>query len=272
MTTKDDQSVLERVEQYLDAVPRSAADAEQLNKFTLFRSRAPWPYYARPRLGMNEPITFRDVDQLRDRQRELRVPQSIEWVIETTPSLRAAAALSGLKLVEYPLLVFEAVETPDLAPPAGVTIRLVDADDPDFTRVHAVAHVGFGAEGTQVGPQGVAERDAAAAETKQDRNDFARERARSGYSVSYAAFDETGPISVGTHQPVDGATELVGIATLPIARRRGIAAALTAALVADAQRRGCTTIFLSAGSDDVARVYERAGFRRIGHAGAAEAP
>jgi predicted GNAT family acetyltransferase len=70
---------------------------------------------------------------------------------------------------------------------------------------------------------------------------------------------------------VEAVTEIVGVATLPVARRRGIGAALTAALVEDAAQRGAATIFLSAGSDDVARVYERAGFRRIGTAGSAEA-
>jgi len=62
------------------------------------------------------------------------------------------------------------------------------------------------------------------------------------------------------------------VATLPSARRRGIAAALTAALTADALNRGVELVFLGADSDDVARIYERAGFRRIGTTGGAEKP
>jgi predicted GNAT family acetyltransferase len=61
-------------------------------------------------------------------------------------------------------------------------------------------------------------------------------------------------------------TEIVGVATLPAFRRRGIGAALTAFLTSDAGDRGVRTVFLSAGNEDVARVYERAGFRRIGTA------
>ena len=80
------------------------------------------------------------------------------------------------------------------------------------------------------------------------------------------------PVAVGTPQPAGGATEIVGVATLPSARRRGIAAALTAALVADALEGGVETVFLGADSVDVARIYERAGFRRIGSTGAAEKP
>jgi predicted GNAT family acetyltransferase len=121
-----------------------------------------------------------------------------------------------------------------------------------------------------VGTQGAAERDEAAAASKPDVMNFMRDRAAKSFSVTIAAVDETGPVAVGTHQPVGFVTEIVGVATLPVARRRGIAAALTAALVADAAKRGVTTIFLSADSDDVARIYERAGFRRIGSAGAAE--
>jgi predicted GNAT family acetyltransferase len=60
------------------------------------------------------------------------------------------------------------------------------------------------------------------------------------------------------------------VATLPAFRRRGIAAALTSELVRDAFERGAEVVFLSAGDVSIARVYERAGFRRIATACAAE--
>jgi predicted GNAT family acetyltransferase len=65
-------------------------------------------------------------------------------------------------------------------------------------------------------------------------------------------------------------TEVVGVATLPSARRRGIGAAVTGALVAHALASGLGLVFLSAASDDVARIYERLGFRRVARAGIAE--
>ncbi len=264
-------STFEVLETYLDAGPLSAAEPERVGKFTLFRPLGPWRFYARPMVGLTEDIVASDVELLRRRQRDLNLPEKIEWVVQTTPSLSDAARESGLSVVEYPLLVREGGGRPDVQPPEGVSIRLIEAGDRDFARAHAVAAVGFGAEGTAVGTEGARERDAHAAEYRPDVLDFMRGRTRDGLSISYAALDETGPIAIGTHQPVGDVTEIVGVATLPAARRRGLAAAVTAALVADAARRGVGTMMLSADSDDVARIYERVGFKRIGLTGAAEA-
>ncbi len=272
MTDSNNSSILRPLEVYLDATPRSATEPEAVGKFTLFRPKGPWTYYARPRLGLDEPIGRADVDDLRSRQQELKLPENIEWVVQTTPTLSAAARESGLLVHEYPLLALVGRGTTAILAPDGVEIRLVKADDEEFAKAHAVAGVGFSAAGTQIGPEGVNERDERAVAMKPPVLEFMRDRATRGLSISYAAFDEAGPIAVGTHQPVDGATEIVGVATLPSARRRGIAAALTAALVADALRRGVATVFLGADSDDVARVYERVGFMRIGTTAAAEKP
>ena len=52
-----------------------------------------------------------------------------------------------------------------------------------------------------------------------------------GLTITVVAEDDDGVEAVGTHQPVGGVTEIVGVATLPSARRRGLGAAVTAALV-----------------------------------------
>ena len=98
-----------------------------------------------------------------------------------------------------------------------------------------------------------------------------RERMAAGLTVTIVAEDDDGVLAVGSHQPVAGVTEVVGVGTLPSARRRGLGAAVTAALVADARRAGAEIVFLSAGSDDIARVYGRLGFERVGTAGIAQA-
>jgi predicted GNAT family acetyltransferase len=69
-------------------------------------------------------------------------------------------------------------------------------------------------------------------------------------------------VAAGRHQPVGDVTEIVGVATVPEARQRGIAGALTARLVEDA---AADIVFLSAG-EEAARVYARLGFERRGTA------
>jgi len=73
-------------------------------------------------------------------------------------------------------------------------------------------------------------------------------------------------------EPIDGASEIMAVATLPYARRRGLAQAVTTTLVQDAHAAGVGLMLLSAQDDDVARVYERVGFARVGHAVAVERP
>jgi GNAT superfamily N-acetyltransferase len=271
MTSRD--PLLDVIERYLDAAPRMASDPEEIGKFTLFKGRGAWKYYARPRLGLKEPIGTADLQNVRERQRELSLPETFEWVVQTTPTLGDAASAAGMHTVEYPLMVLDRASFVALTPPAGMALRLLSADDPDLGLAWAVTGVAFAAEGTAVGDQGVAERDAHEASSPASTAEFIGNRIREGWSVAAAAYSdvEPGPVAFGIHQPVGDVSEVVGVATLPSYRRRGLAAALTASLVADAITRGVETIFLSAGSEDVARVYGRIGFRRIGAAGGAEA-
>ena len=74
----------------------------------------------------------------------------------------------------------------------------------------------------------------------------------------------------GSHQPVGEVSAIVGVATLPSARRRGLAALVTARLVQDARERGAELVFIEAEDEDVARIYGRLGFERVGTACVAE--
>jgi len=261
--------VLDRIERYYDAVPRQAARVEEIGPFTLFVSTVGWPYYARPRLGGPDTFTAGDVTRVRQRQRELRVPEAFEWVDETTPGLLAAARAGGLAVAELPLQILGGDGIRASSPP-DVTVRLLEPDDPALAAAQAVAAVGFAAGGTGIGSAGIAERDEAVARQRDPEHRWLRDRIRRGLTVAAVAEDATGPIGVGSHQPVAGVSEVVGVATLPVVRHRGIGAAITAALVADARRQGVEVVFLSAGSDDVARIYERVGFQRIATACIAE--
>jgi len=254
--------VLTDLERYYDAAPRFAARVEEIGPFTVFVGTGAWNYYARPRLGLAHDYTTADVEAALARKRELGQPESLEWVHETTPSLLGAARAAGLAVLEAPLMVLDrsAWRAPEV--PAGITLRVLDADDPALPEAVAVQHVGFRAAGTAPGPEGLAERNAAV----EADHEFLRERLRRGLTVMAVAEGEYGPVAAGGHQPVDDACEVVGVATLPAVRRQGVGGALTGALVEDAVERSVQTVFLSAGSEDIARVYGRLGFKRVGTA------
>jgi GNAT superfamily N-acetyltransferase len=253
--------VLPELEAYYDAVPRSAARVEAVGPFTLFAGTGAWPYYARPTLGVEHEFTAQDVAAAIERQRELGLPETFEWVHETTPSLLGAARAAGLEVLEAPLMVLNRGTW--RAPEVSMTLRILDADDPALASARAVQTVGFSSPGTATGSASVPERDAA---VEEEGLDFLRERIRRGLTVMAVAEGDYGPVAAGSHQPVDGVTEIVGVATLPVVRRQGLGAAVTGALVDDALERGATTVFLSAGSEAIGSVYARLGFRRVGTA------
>lgn len=224
-------------------------------------SRAPWPYYARPRVGAGHAFTAEDVAAVRARQAELNVPQMFEWVHETAPTLRGAI---DADVTEVPLLILDRSRWRPVDPPGGMELRLLDADDEALAAALGVEHVGFAAPGTAPGPQAITERDVY--EVDAARLEYLRTRIRRGTSVTAVATSEYGPVAVGTLRPVGAVAEIVAVATLPAVRRQGLGGAVTAMLVEHALESGIETVFLSAASDDVARVYERLGFRRAGTA------
>lgn len=247
-------AVLATLETYYDAAPRPNATTEEVGPFTLFLKSDPdaWDYYARPRHGLRAAVNRDHVDVVRARQRDLGVPENLEWVHETTPTLLEAARASGLQVEQCPLLVL--ADHPATPSVHGIDVRLLAPDD-DLGAVVSAVHAGFG--------------DTDDVEPRPARRQPALLRA--GLLALAGAYDGQGAaVGGGSHGPRDGTTELTGIAVLPRARRRGVGAAVTAALVADARARGLRTVFLSAQDDAVARVYERVGFVRVGTACLAE--
>jgi ribosomal protein S18 acetylase RimI-like enzyme len=258
-----DDDLLARLERYYDEAPRANADAEEHGPFTVFVSHSGWPYYARPRLGLSEDVTPEDVTSLLALLEERGLPQSIEWVHETTPSLRAAAGAAGVEVGDHPLLVLDGEP---VVRQSTVALRRLAPDDPDLAAVQAAIHVGFGQDDTKIGPASVAERDVRATEPD-SHVDTMSAMIAAGRTVTFGAFDPAlGAVGGGSHNPRGDVTEVVGVAVLPAHRRRGIAGHLTWALAADAAEAGVQTVFMSASSDDVARVYEGVGFRRVGMA------
>jgi ribosomal protein S18 acetylase RimI-like enzyme len=277
--------VFVRLERFYDALPRADARAEEIGGLVLFvREGSGYPYYARPRPGADTPSAA-DVTAVRQRQRELGVPETFEWVHENDPDLLAVARSAGLGVLLAPLMVLEpAALVPDL-PVTGATIRLLDPVSAtfgaDLAAGRAVAQLGFGAPaGAETMPSGSGalitepagprERDLVPPPAD-DLVENSRAKATDGRVVT-AVVDAPadGIVASGIYQRVGDVAEIAGVATLPSARRRGYASQLTATLARHALQHGVHLVFLSAGDDDIARLYSRVGFRRIGTACIAE--
>jgi N-acetylglutamate synthase-like GNAT family acetyltransferase len=282
-----DTDVFVRLERFYDALPRPYARAEEHGGLVLFvREGEGWPYYARPIIGADTPSAA-DITAVRHRQRDLGVPEAFEWVHETTPDLLAVARSAGLEVLLAPLLVLDpAALVPDL-PVTGGAIRLLDPADPgfaaDLASSRTVADLGFRAPATTnpllnavdgvliTDVAGPAERDAATPVLSGTLVESQRERESAGAYVTAVVDSPTeGILATGGLMRAGDVAEIAGVATLPSARRRGYASQLTAVLARTALEAGVRTVFLSAGSDDVARLYAKVGFRRVGTACIAE--
>ena len=264
-----DLELLYRIDTYLDAVPRRVTRTEQVGPFTLFVQQGNgWRYYARPTPGVRE-VTPDDVEIVRQRQRKLSQPEAVEWVVELAPSVGPASTAAGLDVIEHPLMHIPAGAFRPALAPHGVRLEVVRPDE-DVALIHAVASIGFAAPGTAIGRAGPEALDAAADAVNDGIVTATREQLAVGNTVTMAAWADGSPVAIGSHNPRDGVTEIVGVATLPAYRRRGFAAAVTSALVDDALSRGIRIVCLSADDGTVARVYARLGFETVGTVGAAD--
>lgn len=241
------------IETYYDSVPRPVASAEEVGPFTLFLAEpgTGWQFYARPRLGVEHDFTADDVRRVLDRQAQLGVPRAVEWVDEATPSLLPAVreAVTGPHDLELcPLLVLP--PGADLSVPSRRT-RLLTSDDPDLSdMVGAVSAAFNGSDEVRAGRPG--------------RRPELIER---GLLVMVAAYDAHGNVvGGGSAAPRGDAAELMGIAVIGAARRQGLGAATTSALVAACRAAGVRSILLSSGSDQATSIYRRLGFEPVGTA------
>ena len=258
--------LLDCVERYFAAAPLPDARIEVAGALDVPIGDPAWPYPARPRRGAG-PVTADDVRAAIALQEAAGLPAALEWVWETSTDTAAAARAAGLEVDELPLLVAD--DQVDLLLPTGVRLYLVGADDPDLPRYQRVAALAFAHPG---GRADVRKAPLHSSPEALARTAALRERIAAGRTVMMVAVEDGEPVAVGSHQPVvvDGAevSEVVGVATLPRLRGRGLGAGLASALVAHA-RETADLVFLTAGDDDVARAYERVGFARLATIGAA---
>ncbi|WP_044249123.1 GNAT family N-acetyltransferase [Chondromyces apiculatus] len=268
MNEHPDAALLHRIERFLDAVPRDQGRVEPYGPLTLFvQNSSSIPLYGRPTLGATEVPTVADVEAVRARQRALGVPEALEWMHEICPGLLAVAEAADLSVQRVPLMVLDPARLPAASGPDEEQVRVLHPDSPDFAvglgLFRAVATVGFSTGGTATGQEGPAARDAAYAPIPDAEAMRARVReGRAAYALAGEGPD--GVLAGGAYQRAGDVAEIVGVATLPAARRRGLGAAVTAALARWALADGVGLVILSAGSEDIARIYGRLGFRQVG--------
>jgi ribosomal protein S18 acetylase RimI-like enzyme len=177
-----------------------------------------------------------------------RLPR-FEFIAEFAPDFAALLAAANFAPEESTVLLTCTPATWRPAPPVpGLEIVTLAPDSPaeDLLARIAVQRQGFGDDTGQ--PPTLA--------------DAEHLRARLAQTGAFLARLEGAPVAAaGFTAPLDGFTELVGIATLEEQRRRGIATALTAHTVRVAFDRGVEVAFLTAADARAGRVYERVGFR-----------
>ncbi|WP_330245933.1 MULTISPECIES: GNAT family N-acetyltransferase [unclassified Streptomyces] len=202
--------------------------------------------YAIPDQGA-EP-TAADVQALIAAFRERDRMPRLEYLPSGAPAVEPALIAAGFTVENRaPIL---ACAPGDLLPPKPVDALVIaePATDAEFDAAARVQHHGYGGTGEPEGGEAAWLRNAVAG----------------GGVAALATVDGIPAGAGGCSVPVDGLTELAGLAVADTFRRRGIGAALSAHLTTTAFARGCRVVWLEPGDADVERIYAGIGYRRIG--------
>jgi GNAT superfamily N-acetyltransferase len=186
-------------------------------------------------------LAWDGIDALREAFVARGLGPRLEFVAECAPGLEEALAAAGFELQgRYPVMTLPAEDLREVPAPEGVVIGRVLPGGDVRTLLRTAAEA-FGDDGpTDAQVEGYA-----------GRGHLARADGEPAGSAFHSAIAE-------------GVTELVGIGVRERFRRRGIAAALTAASATAAVACGAELCFLTPGDDGAERVYARAGFARAG--------
>ncbi|HWI71173.1 MAG TPA: GNAT family N-acetyltransferase [Baekduia sp.] len=237
-----------QLQQYLRGAAARDRQVERVGPFTATfdpHSTIPYLSYAIPDIGARP--TLDDVAELVDAYaRHDRVPR-LEYLPAAAPAVEAVLLAAGFAVeARLPVMTCVAGAAAEVAPDDGLAITEPRSDE-EFRAMREAQHAAFGQTGEPPEP-GAVERQ--------------RERLAAGGLAFLARDTATGAVVGGgvATVPRDGVTEVAGIGVLESHRRRGIAAAITAALARAAFAAGTTTVWLTPGHDGAHRVYLRAGF------------
>lgn len=247
--------MIERIQSQLRASAAAAFDAVDLPPFTCFVNADdanPGYNYAIP----DAPITGdpgQPLDDLAAFYRSRDRSPRFEFLEAYAQGLSPALEKRGYRLeMRSYLMTCTPADLIAPSPIAGVSVRpLTEASSlSDFQALMNVQSRSFGAADAP---------PATAADAEQFRRRFAA-------STFFVAALDGEIVSVGAFTPPsDGVTEVVGIATLPHYRGRGIAGLLTSQVTRHAFGQGVDLAFLTAGDEAAGRVYGRVGFQPAGY-------
>ena len=239
--------MLTQIDDYLDAAPAQACDVERIGPYRLYFRRdsdMPEISYARPVRG-ERPGTQDDITAMRAAFLARGRRPRWEYLEELNPELAAQLIEAGFPAPT--LRPLQVVTEQGFRPETSALAEVRPITLAEVVPVDAVLASAFGGN--------PAEADGAMLRSLLERG-----------ACVIAAFVDGKPVAAGIHSPVGEVTEVAGVGTASEWRRKGLAGAITTALVQDAFARGCTCIFLSAGDESVARVYGRLGFKQVGTA------
>jgi ribosomal protein S18 acetylase RimI-like enzyme len=229
-------SIEERIQGYLRSVVERRREPVDAGAFILYvhpTERHPYLNYAIPRHGAREG----DGEALVRAARERGLVPRLEYLDGCFPWVEAALAAAGFVREGRLRLMTCTPET--LTPPDHGVVELV--------RVEPGSAL--------VAPMLAVQHDAFGDPPPSD------ETAAAWDGQVIAALLDGVLVGAADWTPViDGMSEIAGVAVAQAARRRGIGSAVTAAAARAAFEQGATLALLTPGSDESARVYERAGF------------
>jgi ribosomal protein S18 acetylase RimI-like enzyme len=191
-------------------------------------------------------LELREVFIERDRTLRFEFTQSL-W-----PTLPEALEQAGLRLEErHPMLLCTPADFQPYQASAVQVRRLCAEEDANTLSTYLY-----------VRNQGFEQDFATELPTEKEIAELREQIQNGGVRCALANLDGT-PAGVGVTMPMSGICELVGVATLPAWRRRGVAATLCSFLVKDHFERGGDLVWLSAGDAIAQATYERIGFRLV---------
>jgi ribosomal protein S18 acetylase RimI-like enzyme len=199
-------------------------------------------------LGTKEE-TLAQLAQLRDFFHEHSRRLRFEFVDGIWPELRESLEAFGLELQHVMPLMACTPESFQPCPNPAVQTVLIGANEPEAHRLfYTIQREGFAME-CEPAPEELFQ---------------IRSQIENGFWHCAIAELDGEPVAVGSLVPWGGASELAGVATLPSARRRGVAAALSSYLVAHHFATGGDLVWLTAATEDARAVYRKIGFGDAG--------